>query len=89
MCITGQPLIPMGESVACYSSNNCADGTANAFGDAINTNAGSDLNRCCFDGNINTPRANPGMLSFRLNPDAGFCKTCDGKHIRSYILYEV
>ena len=60
-------------ATSCYSTSDCT-GRRNAFTQMFNQMAG-DLNHCCFDGDLSTPRSNPDSLSFCVG--GGDCRSCD------------
>ena len=80
-CYTGQSRIPANVATSCYSSGDCSGGR-NAFTQLFNQMAG-DINHCCFDGNLITPRVNPASLSFCVG--GGTCRPCNRQFI--YVIY--
>ena len=69
-------MIPQGDNTRCYSTGDCT-GPENKEFCLLFDKSTDNINHCCYDSNLNTPRANPSMLSFTIN--RGGCRSCDGK----------
>jgi len=73
----GQSRIPQDVSTCCYSTGDCSGPRDTQLSRLFDRSIVGDINHCCFDGDLNTPRSNPAMLSFRLGN--GGCRSCDRK----------
>jgi len=73
----GQSQIPQGISTCCYSTGDCSGPRDTQLSRLFDISIAGDINHCCFDGNLNSQRPNPSMLSFRLGN--GECRSCDRK----------
>ena len=73
-CYTGQSRIPVNVITSCYSTSDCT-GRRNKFTQLFDQTVAEDLNHCCFNGSINTPRTNAGNLSFCVG--GGECRSCN------------
>ena len=80
---SGQSYIPQGVITRCYSTSDCSDAGNEEFNQLFDTSI-FDINHCCYDASLSTPRTNIEALYFTLN--GGGCRSCDRKVMHAQIL---